>query len=392
MKRLYIIIVSGYEANRMVKMRYIWSLKGWPNFKWQSDKIINVLSKARLVQGKLLSKILSLGFDYNQKSRSEILIEETINTAAIEGVRFNKEAVRSSVARRLGLPTAGLKQPDRNAEGLIDVILDATENYNKPLTLSRIKSWQAALFPTGYSGLAKIEVGKWRSKDPMQVVSGPISREKVHYEAPPSAKVASEMKLLLNWWKNKKKGLDGLLRAGIAHIYFVSIHPFEDGNGRIARVLTDMALAQDENLVQRYYSLSSRIMAERKKYYDILEKSQKGSLDITDWLQWFLNCFIRAIEDSEASIVNILQKSLFWQKHAQTIFNKNQQKVINRLLDAGVSGFEGGLSTRKYVGMAKVSRATAYRDIADLVEKNILKPNKAKGRSVSYELIFPFVD
>ncbi len=373
-------------------MRYVWNLKEWPNFKWQNDKIINILSRARLVQGKLLSKISSMGFDHNQKSRSEILIEETIKTAAIEGVLFDKEAVKSSVARRLGLPTAGLKHPDRNAEGLIDVILDATENYNKPLTLSRIKSWQAALFPTGYSGLTKIEVGKWRSKDSMQVVSGPIAREKVHYEAPPGTKVASEMKLFLDWWKNEKKALDGLLRAGIAHFYFVSIYPFEDGNGRIARALTDMALAQDENLDRRCYSLSSRIMAERKAYYEILEKSQKGSLDLTNWLQWFLNCFVHAIEDSEASIVKVMQKSLFWRKHAQTIFNKNQQKVINRLLDAGVGGFKGGLSTRKYVGMTKVSRATAYRDITDLVQKRVLKSNKAKGRSVSYELIFPSVD
>lgn len=233
-------------------MRYIWNSKDWPNFKWQSDKIINILSHARLLQGKLLSKISSLGFDYNQESRSEVLIEEAIKTASIEGVHFDKEAIRSSVARRLGLPAAGLKKPDRNAEGLLDVILDATENYNKPLTLSRIKSWQAALFPTGYSGLTKIEVGKWRGKDPMQIVSGLVSKEKVHYEAPPGSKIPAEMKLFLNWWANEKKSLDGLLRAGIAHIYLISIHPFEDGNGRIARALTDMALAQDENLAQTF--------------------------------------------------------------------------------------------------------------------------------------------
>ncbi|MFH1416583.1 MAG: Fic family protein [Elusimicrobiota bacterium] len=372
-------------------MSYIWESKAWPDFKWQNDRLINILSRARLMQGKLLSKISALGLDHNQESRSVILVEEMIKTAAIEGVRLDKEAVRSSVARRLGLPTAGLKQPDRNAEGLIDMILDATVNYNKVLTLNRIKSWQAALFPTGYSGLTKINVGKWRSKDPMQVVSGPMTKGKVHYEAPPSNKVQSEMTLFLDWWK-KKKDLDGLLRAGITHIHFVSIHPFEDGNGRIARALTDMALAQDENLDKRYYSLSSRIMAERKEYYDILEKSQKGSLDITDWLQWFLECFIHAIEDSKEAILKVMQKSLFWQKHAQTIFNKNQQKVINRLLDAGEDSFKGGLSTRKYVGMTKVSRATAYRDISDLVEKKVLKQNKTKGRNVSYELIFPSVE
>ncbi len=373
-------------------MKYIWELKEWPNFKWKSDDIINSLSRARLAQGKLISKIAGLGFDYKQKSRAEILTEETMKTAAIEGVWFDREAVRSSIARKLGLPFAGLKNPDRNADGLIEMLLDATDKYDQPLTLSRIKSWQAALFPTGYSGLIKIDAGNWRSKNPMQVVSGRLTKETVHYEAPPCERIPSEMKLFMKWWKNEKGALDGLLRAGIAHIYFVTIHPFEDGNGRVARALTDMALAQDEEISQRYYSFSSRIMAERKAYYDILERSQKGSMDITHWLEWFLNCFIHALEDSEDSIVNILQKSLFWQRHAQTAFNENQKKVLNRLLDAGPGGFEGGLSTRKYVSMTKLSRATAYREIADLVEKKVLKQNRAKGRSVSYDLIFPGVD
>jgi len=371
-------------------MHYIWELEEWPNFTWHSDKILNSLSKARLAQGKLLSKVTNLGFDYNRQSRARILTEETLKTAAIEGIRLDKEAVRSSVARKLGLPSAGLKK-DRSADELIDMLLDATENYDKPLTCDRVKSWQAALFPSGYSGLRKIKAGKWRSTDPMQVVSGPLTKEKVHYEAPPSKRVPCEMKQFLNWWEKSKTTLDGLLRAGTAHVYFATIHPFEDGNGRIARALTDMALAQDEKLAQRYYSLSSRIMAERKSYYDILETTQKGTLDITEWLIWFLDCFIRAIEDSKDSIENIVLKSLFWQKHTETVFNKNQKKVINRLLDAGPGGFTGGLSTRKYVGMTKVSRTTAYRDITDLVEKNVLKQNKKKGRSVSYELIFPSI-
>ncbi len=373
-------------------MSYIWELKEWTEFKWQSDEIINLLGKARLTQGKLISKVKGLGFEYNQKARAEILTEETIKTAAIEGMRFDKEAVRSSVARKLGLPSAGLKPPDRSAEGLIDMLLDATEKYANPLTTERIKSWQAALFPAGYSGLRKIEVGKWRSREPMQVVSGPASKETVHYEAPPAKRISHEMKQFLKWWKDERKSLDGLLRAGIAHIYFVSIHPFEDGNGRIARALTDMALAQDEKTAQRYYSISSRIMSGRNAYYDVLEKSQKASMDITNWLKWFLDSFIRAIEESELSIANILQKSLFWQMHAQTEFNKNQKKVINRLLDAGQGGFKGGLSTRKYVGMTRVSRATAYRDITDLVKKKVLKQNKARGRGVSYELIVPELD
>ena len=296
-------------------MPYIWKQKEWPNFKWQSDRLINSLSQARLAQGKLLSKIRSLGLDLSQESRSEILIEETVKTAAIEGVQLDKEAVRSSVARKLGLSTAGLKPPDRSIEGLVDVIMDATVNYKKPLTEKRLKSWQAALFPTGYSGLSKIKVGKWRGKAPMRIISGPMGKEKIHFEAPPRSKLNTEMKSFINWWKHGSIKTDGLLRAGIAHFYFVTIHPFEDGNGRIARALTDMALAQDENLSKRYYSFSSRIMAERKTYYNILERCSKGTLDITEWLLWFLKCFARAIEDSERSIQKALQKAAFWRRH-----------------------------------------------------------------------------
>jgi len=370
-------------------MTYIWKHKNWPGFTWQSDKLLPSLSRARYLQGELLSKVRSLGLDKSNESISEILIEETVKTAAIEGVKLDREAVRSSVASRLGLPTAGLKVPDRNAQGLVDVLLDATTKHNKALTIKRLKSWQAALFPTGYSGLSKIRVGKWRDTRAMQVISGPIGREKVHFEAPPIERLDAEIKEFIGWWANTSKNIDGLLKAGIAHFYFVTIHPFEDGNGRIARALTDMSLAQDENLPGRYYSLSATIMAERKSYYDILEKTQKGTLDITEWLLWFLGCYLKAIKESKKSIFKALQKGAFWQKHAQTILNKNQQKVINRLLDAGAGGFEGSLTTRKYVSMTKTSRATAFRDISDLLKKKILKKSKARGRSVSYELIFP---
>ena len=370
-------------------MLYIWERKEWPNFKWQSERLMKALSHARFLQGELLSKIRSLGLDRNQESRADILVEETVKTAAIEGARLDREAVRSSVARRLGLPKAGLKAPDKNTEGLIDVILDATTNYKKPLTAKRLKSWQAALFPTGYSGLSKIRVGQWRGKTPMRVVSGPVGREKVHFEAPPYNRVNYEMQRFIRWWEKESNDIEGLLKAGIAHFYFVIIHPFEDGNGRIARVLSDMALAQDENLPKRFYSLSSRIMAERKSYYDILEQSSKGSLDITEWLLWFLKCYSMAIEDSNSAILKVSQKAAFWQRHAQTILNKNQQKVINRLLDAGEGGFQGGLSTRKYVAITKVSRATAYRDISDLLKKKMLTRSETKGRSVSYNLLFP---
>jgi len=373
-------------------MTYVWEQKKWPQIKWQSDKLLPSLSRARFLQGELLSKIHSLGLDQSKESIAEILVEESVKTAAIEGVRLDRDAVRSSVARRLGLPTAGLKPPDRDAEGLVSVLLDATRGYKKPLTAKRLKSWQAALFPTGYSGLLKIRVGKWRGKSPMQVVSGPIGREKVHFEAPPSDAIDTEVKDFIKWWQKHSRNLDGLLRAGVAHFYFVTIHPFEDGNGRIARALTDMALAQDENLPKRYYSLSTSIMAERKAYYKILEKCQRGRLDITEWLLWFLRCYLQAIEESEKGILKSLQKAAFWQKHAQTILSKNQRKAINRLLDTGPGGFIGGLSTRKYVGMTKTSRATAYRDISDLLKKNILVRSKAKGRSVSYELIFPVIN
>ena len=373
-------------------MTYIWKHKNWPDFTWQSDKLIPSLSRARYLQGELLSRVRSLGLDKSSESISEILVEETMKTAAIEGVKLDREAVRSSVARRLGLPTAGLKAPDRDAQGLVDVLLDATTKYNKALTIKRLKSWQAALFPTGYSGLSKIRVGKWRDKRPMQVISGPIGREKVHFEAPPIDRLDTEIKEFIRWWANTSKNIDGLLRAGIAHFYFVTIHPFEDGNGRIARALTDMALAQDENLSGRYYSLSATIMAGRKSYYDILEKTQKGTIDITEWLLWFLGCYLKAIKESKKSIFKALQKGAFWQKHAQTILNKNQQKVINRLLDVGAGSFEGGLTTRKYVSMTKTSRATAFRDINDLLKKKILKRTKAKGRSVSYELLFLKID
>ncbi|MFH1996734.1 MAG: Fic family protein [Candidatus Omnitrophota bacterium] len=368
-------------------MPYIWKRKEWPNFKWQSDRLINSLSRARLAQGKLLSEIRSLGLDLSQESRSEILIEEAVKTAAIEGLRLDREAVRSSVARRLGLPTAGLKPPDRDAEGLVSVILDATMGYKKRLTAKRLRSWQAALFPTGFSGLTKIRAGQWRGPAPMRVVSGPIGREKIHFEAPGGDKVASEIQRFIRWWEAGSKGTDGLLRAGVAHLYFVTIHPFEDGNGRIARALSDMALAQDENFAKRYYSLSGRIMKERKAYYDILERSQRGSLDVTEWLIWFLTCYLRAVEDSEVVIGRVLLKAKFWQKHAQIMLNKNQQKAVNRLLEEGPDGFEGGLTTRKYVSMTRVSRATAYRDIAEMVERKILRRRKAKGRSVSYEIV-----
>lgn len=371
-------------------MNYIWQLKKWPKIAWKSDSLLPLLGQARLAQGELLGRIKRLGFELGEEAQADILTEEAIKTSAIEGERLNRQAVRSSVARHLGLPTAGLGPATRSIDGLVEVLLNATQNYQESLTVGRLQGWHAALFPTGHSGFHKIRVGQWRGKEPMRVVSGPVGREKVHFEAPPGERVGEEMHQFLSWWKSDFQKLDGLLRAGIAHFHFVMIHPFEDGNGRIARALTDMALAQDEKLGTRYYSLSSQIMEEREEYYRILEKSSKNNtLDITDWLSWFLGCYQRAIERSDKVIGHVLAKADFWQRHAQTVMNERQKKVVKRLLDSGEGGFEGGLTTRKYVSMAKVSRATAFREISDLVEKGVLHQNPAQGRSASYDLNWP---
>lgn len=371
-------------------MIYIWQLKNWPKMTWQSDSLLLSLGQARKAQGDLLGRVKRLGFELGEEAQADILTEEAIKTSAIEGEQLNRQAVRSSVARHLGLPGAGLGPATRSVDGLVEVLLNAAQNYQEPLTAERLKGWHAALFPSGHSGFHKIKVAQWRGRELMRVVSGPIGREKVHFEAPPGERVGEEMREFISWWKDGSRKLDGLLRAGLAHFYFVTVHPFEDGNGRLARALTDMALAQDEKLGTRYYSLSSQIMEEREAYYNILEKSSKsGSLDVTDWLAWFLGCYQRAIERSDQIVGRVLMKSGFWQRHAQTQLNERQRKIINRLLDAGPGNFQGGLTTRKYVSLTKASRATAFREISDLVEKKILKQASAKGgRSVNYDLVW----
>jgi Fic family protein len=272
----------------------------------------------------------------------------------------------------------------------VEVILDATQKFDKALSADRLKGWHAALFPSGYSGLHKIRVGLWRGKEPMHIVSGPAGREKIHFEAPPGAAVKEEMRNFLSWWESSRKTTDGILRAGLVHFYFVIIHPFEDGNGRIARALTDMALAQDEKLDIRYYSLSSQIMEERDGYYNILERiSEADNTNVTKWLSWFLECFQHAIQRSDKIIGNVLAKADFWQEHAQTELNERQKKVLNRILDVGQENFIGGLTTRKYVSMTKVSRATAFREIADMLNKEVLCQLSGKGRNVHYDLVWP---
>lgn len=366
---------------------YIWQLPTWPAFKWDSDTLLQPLGQTRQAQGRLLAKAEYFGLEM----QAEVLTDEAFTTAAIEGERLNRDSIRSSVARRLGLPSAGLSPVERHIDGLVQVLIDATVNHDKPLDSDRIKGWHASLFPTGYSGMNKITVGDWRpvSVDPMNIVSGPVGKEKIHYAAPPGDRLRDEMMRLLVWWKAPPEKLDGLVRAALAHFWFVTIHPFEDGNGRIARVLADMALAQDERTGCRFYSMSAQISAERDSYYDVLERTQKGDGDVTEWLLWFLGCQERSIQRSEEQVQQAMRKARFWQRCAEMSLNKRQQKVVNRLLDTGPGSFEGGLTTRKYCSMTKAPSTTAKRDMADLLRKGIIKQNPGGGRSVSYDLVWP---
>lgn len=369
--------------------RYIWQKPSWPKFRWDDAALMKALGRCHFQQGELLAQMRGLGFEVRQQARAEVLIEEALKTSEIEGEQLDPHAVRSSVARRLGLPTAGMPAiRDQHADGVVDILLDATLNFEKELTTERLFGWHAALFPTGYSGLHKIQIASWRDdcNGPMRIVSGPIGRERTHYEALPADQLDHEMNHYLCWWEESRQNMDGLLRAAVSHLWFVAIHPFEDGNGRIARTLTEMALAQDEALATRYYSLSSQIMADRKDYYSVLERTNKGDGDLTKWILWFLECMSRAFLRSNELLSNVMQKSCFWQRHVQTVLSERQRKVINRLLEAGPEGFEGGMTNRKYASMAHVSRATAQRELAALVEKGILRTNPGGGRSVSYSL------
>ena len=368
-------------------MKYIWERKKWFDFEYDETALLKPLSQLRVLEGKLLGRVASLDIKLETEAQADILVEETVRTAEIEGQKLDREAVRSSVALKLGLPR-GIGVHDRNIDGLVDVLLDAVRFHEKPLTLERLNGWQAALFPSGYSGLRKIKTGKLRGKEPMQVVSGSIGREKVHFEAIPGERLHEEMRLFLKWWETSRGSLDGMLRAAAAHLRFVTIHPYEDGNGRLARALTDMALAQDEKLKVRYYSVSSQIMRARNEYYQILEDVQRGRVSATEWYLWFIKCVFASINHSEDSIANVFRRVEFWNQHAAAQLNARQKKIISRVLEAGPGNFTGGLSTRKYVSIAKTSRATAFREIADLLDKKILRQLPGKGRSVHYDLIW----
>ncbi len=363
--------------------KYIHQLKKWPVFHWDEKKLSEKLATVRHRQGRLIGRMEGLGFNLQAEAVLQNLTEEILKSNEIEGEKLDRRQVRSSLARRLGIDIGALTRADRNVEGVVEMMLDATQKYDEPLTVDRLHGWHAALFPTGRSGISKIRVGKWRDdKDgPMQVVSGVMGKTKVHFEAPEADRLSQEMKAFITWF-NSKKQIDSVLKAALTHLWFVTIHPFDDGNGRIARALTDMALARSEGSSQRFYSMSAQINLEINAYYNILESTQKRDLDITEWLEWFLNCLSRALEGAETILASVLKKTHFWEAHDTDDFNERQRKVLNRLL----GGFDGKLTSSKWAVLAKCSQDTASRDIDDLLKRKILIRNSGGGRSTSYSL------
>ncbi len=367
----------------MMRRLYIHQQPDWPHLHWRSDDLLDQLAAVRHRQGCLLGRMADLGFDLTSEAVLNTLTDDVVKSSEIEGETLDAAQVRSSVARRLGLDAGGMVRADQNVAGMVDLMLDATENYAEPLTKERLWDWQAALFPTGRSGLRWIKVGQWRddTTGPMQVVSGPMGREKVHFEAPAAERLDEEMERFLDWF-NAPSTTDEVLRAGVAHLWFVTVHPFEDGNGRLARAITDLALARSENTSQRFYSMSSEIRRRRNDYYRILESTQKGGTDITAWLTWFLACMDGAIAHSERALAETLAKGRFWQSVAHHQLNNRQNAMLNRLLD----DFEGNLTTAKWAKISKCSSDTALRDITDLMERGLLIRNPKGGRSTSYTL------
>ena len=362
---------------------YIHELHAWPRFTWNRERLAEPLAAVRHQQGRLVGHMEALGFKLRQEAVLQTLTADVLKSSEIEGERLDAEQVRSSIARRLGIDVAALKPADLQVEGVVEMVLDATRHYDQPLTTERLFAWHASLFPTNRGGLGKIRVGAWRddSTGPMEVVSGPIGKERVHFRAPPASRLDGEMKAFLDRF-NANTGVDAVLKAGLAHLWFVTIHPFDDGNGRIARAIADQALAQSENSSQRFYSMSAQIRQERGAYYDILEKTQKGTLDITPWMIWFVGCLGRAIDGAQTTLSAVLAKARFWEAIADVSINERQRLVLNRLLD----GFEGKFTTSKYAKLAKCSQDTALRDILVLVERGVLVRNPAGGRSTSYAL------
>jgi Fic family protein len=362
---------------------YIHERSDWPEFRWDSVRISQRLVDVRHRQGRLIGRMEGLGFQLRKEAVLNTLTEDVLKSSEIEGEKLDRDQVRSSVARRLGIDVGGLTTADRDVEGVVEMMLDATQRYDQPLKAQRLFDWHAALFPTGRSGMSRINVGVWRSdkSGPMQVVSGPIGKERVHYEAPVAGRLRGETKRFLEWFE-KERSIDLVVKAGVAHLWFVTIHPFEDGNGRIARAIADMVLARSEQSPQRFYSMSAQIQQDRRAYYEILEATQKGDLDITRWLEWFLTCLGRAFDHAETILAAVLAKARFWDHFAGTEFNERQRSMLNRLLN----NFEGKLTSSKWARLEKCSQDTALRDIEDLIRMGVLLKDSAGGRGTSYSL------
>lgn len=368
---------------RRIAFGYIHQSSNWPRFTWDNAALLPLLSHVRHKQGRLKGYMEVLGFAPRNETILQTLTLDVLKSTEIEGEFLNQAQVRSSIARHLGMDIAGLVPADRNVEGVVKMMLDATRNFNKPLNKKRLFTWQAALFPDRKSGIHTITTMGWRDnkKGPMQVVSGAMGKERVHFEAPPSAILEREMRTFITWF-NEDQNLDGVLKSAVAHLWFVTVHPFDDGNGRMARALADMQLAKADNDPVRYYSMSAQIRVQRKTYYEMLEKTQKGNLDITEWITWYLNCLDKALNATDVTLKRVLNKSKFWDKHLHTAINHRQRLLLNKLFD----GFNGNLTTSKWAKIGKCSADTALRDIMDLIQKKILKKDDAGGRSTSYSL------
>ncbi len=363
---------------------YIHQLPDWPDFQWNREALSEPLAQIRHRQGRLVGRMEGLGFPLQKEAELRTLTLDVLKSSEIEGEHLNPDQVRSSIARRLGLDVGGAEPVDRYVEGVVEMMLNATQSFDKPLSADRLFGWHAALFPTGRTGMRKIVVGAWRddAHGPMQVVSGPVGKDKVHYEAPAAFLLEKEMAAFLEWANDASDKTDAVLKAALAHLWFVTIHPFDDGNGRIARAIADWALARSEHSPQRFYSMSAQIQHERNAYCDILEQTQKGSLDVTPWMEWFLACLGRAFDGTETTLAAVLRKARFWESLALITINERQREIVNRLLD----GFEGHLTTVKWATLTKTSHDTALRDIQDLIDRAVLKKDAAGGRSTRYSL------
>jgi Fic family protein len=362
---------------------YIYELRDWPRLDWDREGLSAPLAAVRHRQGRLIGHMEALGFRLRREAVLQTLTADVLKSSEIEGEGLDPEQVRSSIARRLGMDVGALQPADRSVEGVVEMMLDATRNYGEPLSAERLFAWHGSLFPSGRSGMSKIASGAWRDdrRGPMEVVSGPIGQQRVHFEAPAAARVDGEMRTFLEWF-NGGTEMDPVLKAGLAHLWFVTVHPFDDGNGRMARAISDLGLARSEGSAQRFYSMSSQIRQERGAYYDILESTQRGGLDVTSWMAWFLGCLSRAIEGAQSTLDGVLRKARFWEAVADSPLHERQRLVLNRLLD----GFAGKLTTSKYAKLAKCSQDTALRDILLLMERGILVRNPEGGRSTSYAL------